>query len=207
MIHADGVSWIRTAPMRATTTHPVAKLSKPRRRSRAARSAVMSNDALRRAYRKVKVVPRCDLTTLEVGAIVNASNPGLRRGGGVCGAIFEAAGSVNLQRACDAVSPCPVGEARITPGGVRYNMVPVVRILNRKCACRRIRSSSTIRYPHRGTVRTWGPERRRCPSARQLLSERTGPGQGQRHSGSRIPVYLHRHLRIPKAKGRNIPGD
>ena len=34
--------------------------------------------------------------------------------GGVCGAIFRAAGP-GLQSACDKVAPCPTGEARITP--------------------------------------------------------------------------------------------
>lgn len=56
-----------------------------------------------------------DVTTLGVDAIVNAANEALLRGGGVCGAIFRAAGP-DLDEACAAVSPCPTGEARITPG-------------------------------------------------------------------------------------------
>ena len=56
-----------------------------------------------------------DITELEVDAIVNAANSGLQRGAGVCGAIFRAAGP-QLQPACDALAPCPTGEARITPG-------------------------------------------------------------------------------------------
>jgi len=56
-----------------------------------------------------------DITTLAVDAIVNAANEGLLAGGGVCGAIFRAAGP-GLAQACAAVAPCPTGEARITPG-------------------------------------------------------------------------------------------
>jgi len=57
-----------------------------------------------------------DLTEMDVDAIVNAANEQLQAGGGVCGAIFRAAGHAELQRACDVVAPCPTGEARITPG-------------------------------------------------------------------------------------------
>ena len=41
---------------------------------------------------------------------------GLRQGGGVCGAIFSAAGSWELQEACAAIGYCPTGNAVITPG-------------------------------------------------------------------------------------------
>jgi O-acetyl-ADP-ribose deacetylase len=57
-----------------------------------------------------------DLVQMDVDAIVNAANEQLLAGGGVCGAIFRAAGHAELQRACDAAGPCPTGEARITPG-------------------------------------------------------------------------------------------
>jgi O-acetyl-ADP-ribose deacetylase (regulator of RNase III) len=57
-----------------------------------------------------------DITTLAVDAIVNAANEHLVQGGGVCGAIFRAAGADALAAACAAVAPCPTGQARITPG-------------------------------------------------------------------------------------------
>lgn len=57
-----------------------------------------------------------DLTKMAVDAIVNAANTDLLMGGGVCGAIFKAAGSLEMQQACDSMSPIETGEAVITPG-------------------------------------------------------------------------------------------
>lgn len=57
-----------------------------------------------------------DITTLKVDAIVNAANKELQMGGGVCGAIFQAAGSQQMQAACDVIGPIETGEAVLTPG-------------------------------------------------------------------------------------------
>lgn len=61
-------------------------------------------------------IVRQDITKMNVDAIVNAANTGLQMGGGVCGAIFRAAGADKLQRACDRLAPIRTGEAVITPG-------------------------------------------------------------------------------------------
>jgi len=59
---------------------------------------------------------RADITTLKVDAIVNAANTQLLAGGGVCGAIFRAAGYHELQAACNKLAPIQTGEAIITSG-------------------------------------------------------------------------------------------
>lgn len=59
---------------------------------------------------------RNDITNLEVDAIVNAANSKLHAGGGVCGAIFAAAGKEQLQKECNKIGYCGVGEAVITKG-------------------------------------------------------------------------------------------
>ena len=61
-------------------------------------------------------IVRNDITKLEVDAIVNAANTELLMGGGVCGAIFSAAGADKLQAACDKLAPIKTGEAVITEG-------------------------------------------------------------------------------------------
>lgn len=61
-------------------------------------------------------IVRQDITKMNVDAIVNAANTELLMGGGVCGAIFKAAGVVELQAACDKLAPIHTGEAVLTPG-------------------------------------------------------------------------------------------
>ncbi len=59
-------------------------------------------------------IVRNDITKMEVDVIVNAANAQLQMGGGVCGAIFQAAGAGPLQAACDSIGGCSVGDAVIT---------------------------------------------------------------------------------------------
>ncbi len=57
-----------------------------------------------------------DITRMHVDAIVNAANPELKMGGGVCGAIFKAAGEWRLKWACKRVAPIYTGQAALTKG-------------------------------------------------------------------------------------------
>lgn len=60
-----------------------------------------------------------DIVNSNADCVVNAANEHLAAGGGVCGAIFRAAGHSRLQAACDKIGHCNTGSAVITPG---FNM-------------------------------------------------------------------------------------
>lgn len=56
-----------------------------------------------------------NIVTVGTHVIVNAANSSLRAGGGVCGAIFDAAGLTQLKAACKEHGSCPTGSAVVTP--------------------------------------------------------------------------------------------
>ncbi len=61
-------------------------------------------------------IVRNDITKMKVDVIVNAANSSLQMGGGVCGAIFSAAGADLLQDECDRIGHCEPGQAVMSGG-------------------------------------------------------------------------------------------
>ncbi len=60
-----------------------------------------------------------NICNMKVDAIVNAANSALKMGGGVCGAIFSAAGADMLRKECESIGGCETGDAVVTSG---YNL-------------------------------------------------------------------------------------
>lgn len=70
-------------------------------------------------------VMAADITTLDVEAIVNAASRALRGGGGVDGAIHDAAGP-EMEKASRALGPIETGSAVVTPGDVQCIAFPAI---------------------------------------------------------------------------------
>lgn len=60
-------------------------------------------------------IVRNDIARVHADVLVNAANTRLAEGGGVCGALFAAAGREEMRAACDAIGGCPTGSAVATP--------------------------------------------------------------------------------------------
>lgn len=61
-------------------------------------------------------IERNDIARAHADVIVNAANERLAPGGGVCGAIYAAAGFDDMLAACTEIGRCPTGGAVATPG-------------------------------------------------------------------------------------------
>ena len=60
-------------------------------------------------------IVRNDISKVSADVVVNAANERLAPGGGVCGAIFAAAGYDELLSACEKIGRCATGDAVATP--------------------------------------------------------------------------------------------
>lgn len=61
-------------------------------------------------------IQKIGITKLKADAVVNAANMRLAEGAGVCGYIFQDAGSADMTKACSKYGHCDEGAAVITPG-------------------------------------------------------------------------------------------
>lgn len=61
-------------------------------------------------------IERNDIARVHADVLVNAANEQLAPGGGVCGALFAAAGFDRMDAACCAIGHCPTGGVVATPG-------------------------------------------------------------------------------------------
>lgn len=60
-------------------------------------------------------IVRDDISRVHADVLVNAANVRLAPGGGVCGALFSAAGFDEMRAACEAIGGCATGDAAATP--------------------------------------------------------------------------------------------
>lgn len=78
-------------------------------------SSVESQFSVNPAFNSIVTFYRGDATKLQIDAVVNAANPQLVAGGGICAAIFSAAGHAQLSRACNKLGGCAYGQTKVTP--------------------------------------------------------------------------------------------
>lgn len=128
-------------------------------------------------------IVRQDITRMQVDAIVNAANTELKMGGGVCGAIFQAAGAEALQAACPQ-------------GGAHSH--------RRGCPDARIQPARQIHHPRGGTGL---PKLGRC--AERAAAALGVPGIAQARPAAavrkhRLSADFKRYLRLPQ--GGRPPG-
>jgi len=112
--NASGLTRFRRRILGRRTKKAIDAAFERRERGEIEGRAVLGPGTRRDARVRVEAV-RGDITDEHVDVIVNAANSSLRRGAGVCGAIFAAAGP-ELDVACAAIGGCATGDAVITPG-------------------------------------------------------------------------------------------
>lgn len=78
-------------------------------------------------------VHKNSITELHTDAVVNAANSGLRKGSGVCGFIFAAAGADVLEQTCKAIGYCETGRAVVTPAFGMKNNKYIVHAVGPDC--------------------------------------------------------------------------
>jgi O-acetyl-ADP-ribose deacetylase (regulator of RNase III) len=129
-------------------------------------------------------VVEADITTVVADAIVNAANSELRAGGGVCGAIFRAAGMEKLTQVCKDLGQCLTGSAVITPAfdiattkHIIHSVGPVYASHSPAEARRLLRSayaSASIALPAISTGIYGYPLEAACREAIDVCSEESG---------------------------------
>ena len=129
-----------------------------------------------------------DITRLEVDAIANAANTGLRHGGGVAGAIVRAGGA-SIQEESDRLAPIELGEAVATGAGelpARWVIHAATMHLGGPTSAEAIRSAtaSTLRVADELGARSLG-----------LVAFGTGVGGFSLEDAARIETEeVERHL-------------
>jgi O-acetyl-ADP-ribose deacetylase (regulator of RNase III) len=103
---------------------------------------------------RLVAVVQGDITTIEADAIVNAANSALQAGGGVCGAIFRAAGVDVLTGACRAIGHCSTGEVVITPAfGIKTARYIIHAVGPVYSAYPRDKARALLRSAYRASIR------------------------------------------------------
>jgi O-acetyl-ADP-ribose deacetylase len=133
-------------------------------------------------------VAQADITKLEVDAIANAANTGLRHGGGVAGAISRAGGPA-VQAESDERAPIGLGEAVETTAGA----MPAQWVIH--AATMELGGPTSAEIIRRATASTLAKADELGAKSLALVAFGTGVGGFPVEEAARIEVEeVHRHL-------------